>query len=127
MASRAAEQGVVLLVVKNLDLLVLAAALAVFLLADLPLLGYAAAAAAWLAQRAIGSALERRASAAEDPRAVVGLLAGGSMARAWLTALSVLAIGLVAGERAGLAAVLLVLALFTTYFTSRLIVRGVAA
>ena len=38
---------------KHVDLLVLAAALAVFLLGGLPLLGYAVGAAAWLAQRGI--------------------------------------------------------------------------
>ena len=38
---------------KYVDLLVLAAALAVFVLGGLPLLGYAVAAAAWLAQRGI--------------------------------------------------------------------------
>ena len=38
---------------KYVDLLVLAAALAVFVLAGLPMIGYAAAAAAWLAQRGI--------------------------------------------------------------------------
>lgn len=112
---------------RNLDLVVLALAPIVFALAGFPLVAWAAAAAAWLVQRFLGDALQKRADAAEDPRTVVGLVAGGSMARAWLTALSVLAIGLVASERAGLAAVLLILVLFTTYFTSRLIVRGVGA
>ena len=115
-----------MLVVRHLDLVVLALALVVFVLAGLPLVGWAAAAVAWVVQRLIGDALERRAQAAEDPRKVVGLLAGGSMGRAWLTALAVLAVGLVAGEEAGLAAVVLILVLFTTYFTSRLILRGAA-
>ena len=116
-----------MLVIRHLDLVVLALALVVFVFGGLPLVGWAAAAVAWVVQRLIGDALQRRAEAADDPRAVVGLLAGGSMGRAWLTALSVLAIGLVAGEDAGLAAALLILVLFTTYFTSRLILRGVAA
>ena len=105
----------------------LAGALAVFLLAELPLVGYAAAAAAWLAQRALAALLQRRADASEDPKLVVGLIAGGSIGRAWLMALTVLGTGLVAGERAGLAAALLVLVLFTTYFTARLIERGMRA
>lgn len=113
--------------VRNLDLAVLALALPVFVLASLSLVAYAATALVWLTQRWIGSTIERRADAAEDPKAVVALLAGGSMGRAWLTALGVLAIGLTAGEPAGLAAVLLILVLFTTYFTSRLILRGIAA
>ena len=47
---------------KYVDLLVLAAALAVFVLAGLPMIGYAAAAAAWLAQRGIQDLAARRAS-----------------------------------------------------------------
>ena len=47
------EPGVFMSPPKYVDLLVLAAALAVFLLGGLPLLGYAVAAAAWLAQRGI--------------------------------------------------------------------------
>ena len=51
--------------------MILAIALPVFLLADFPMAGYAVAAAAWLAQRAIQVAVQRRASASEDPRTVV--------------------------------------------------------
>lgn len=111
--------------VRNLDLVVLALALPVFLLAGLSLAGYAAMAVIWLAQRALGVVLQGRADASDDPRTVVGLLAGGSMARAWLTALAILATGLV-DERAGLAAVLLALVLFTTHFATRLLERGIA-
>jgi hypothetical protein len=122
-ASRTSSPGVRL--VRNLDLVVLALALPVFLLAGLSLAGYAAMAVIWLAQRALGVVLQGRADASDDPRTVVGLLAGGSMARAWLTALAILATGLV-DERAGLAAVLLALVLFTTHFATRLLERGIA-
>ena len=44
-----------LTLVRYLDLVALAAALPLFLLADLPMLGYAVAAAAWLAQRGINA------------------------------------------------------------------------
>jgi hypothetical protein len=111
--------------VRHLDLAVLALALPVFLLAGLSLAGYGAIAVIWLVQRLLGAALQRRADASDDPRTVVGLLAGGSMARAWLTALAILATGLV-DERAGLAAALLALVLFTTYFASRLVERGLS-
>jgi len=107
-----------------LDLVVLALALPVFLLAGLSLAGWGVMAVVWLAQRAIGAWLQRRADASDDPRTVVGLVAGGSMARAWLTAIAILAAGLLLGERAGLAAVLLALVLFTTYFMVSLIERG---
>lgn len=107
-----------------LDLVVLALALPVFLLAGLSLAGWGVMAVVWLAQRAFGAWLQRRADASDDPRTVVGLVAGGSMARAWLTAIAILTAGLVLGEDAGLAAVLLALVLFTTYFMVRLIGRG---
>jgi hypothetical protein len=110
-------------ILRNLDLAVLALALPVFLLADLSLAGYGAIGAVWLAQRGIGAVLQRRADASEDPKVVVGLIAGGAMGRAWVTALAILAVGLV-DERAGLAAVLMALILFTTYFTVRLVERG---
>ncbi len=109
---------------RNLDLVVLALALAVFVLAGLSLAGYAVITAAWLVQRGIGAVLQKRADASEDPKVVVGLIAGGSMARAWLTALSILAAGLVLGEAAGLAAVLLAIVLFTTHFVARLLERS---
>jgi hypothetical protein len=112
--------------VRHLDLVALAVALPVFLFAGLSLPGYGAMFVIWLAQRGVGAVLQRRADASDDPKTIVGLVAGGSIARAWMTALGVLAVGLV-DERAGLAAVLLALVLFTTYFVSRLIERGVAA
>ncbi len=49
---------------KHVDLLVLAAAAVVFVLADFPLLGYAAAAAVWLAQRGIQWLAQRRSNEA---------------------------------------------------------------
>lgn len=105
--------------------MLLALALPVFVLAGLSLAGYAVIAVAWLLQRGIGALLQKRADASDDPKVVVGLIAGGSMARAWLTALSILAAGLVLGERAGLAAVLLAMVLFTTNFAARLLERSV--
>ena len=48
---------------KYVDLLVLAAALAVFLLGGLPMLGYAVGAGAWLVQRGIQMLAARRADA----------------------------------------------------------------
>ncbi len=87
--------------------------------------GYAVIALVWLLQRGLGAVLQRRADASDDPKVVVGLIAGGSMARAWLTALSILAAGLVLGEAAGLAAVLLAMVLFTTHFAARLLERSV--
>jgi hypothetical protein len=108
--------------VRYLDLVLLALALPVFLVAGLPMLGYAAGAAAWLAQRAIQVWLNRRAAASTDPRTVVGLTAGSMIGRGWLVALTIFAAGL-SDEDAGLAAAVLVIVLFTAYFTVSMIMR----
>jgi len=104
-----------------LDLVVLALALPVFLAAGLPLIGWAAAGAAWLLQRGLQLALERRARESDDPRTVAGLITGSLIARAWIMALSVFAVGL-AEREAGLAAAVLTIVLFTVYFSSSLAV-----
>lgn len=100
---------------KHVDLLALAAALAVFVVGGFPLLGYAVAAAAWLAQRGIQVLARRRAAsdlAAGNRQRAMGTIAISTLGRVWLMTGAVLAVGLVERE-SGLAAALLVAALFT--------------
>ena len=111
-----------MIAIRYLDLVLLALALPVFVLGGLPMLGYAAGAAAWLVQRAIQIVLMRKAAAAEDPRTVVGITAGSMIGRGWLVALTIFAAGL-SDEDAGLAAAVLVIVLFTAYFTVSMIMR----
>jgi len=111
-----------MLLIRYLDLVLLAIALPVFVVAGLPMLGYAAGAAAWLVQRGIQIALYRKAAAADDPRTVVGIAAGSMIGRGWLVALTIFAVGLT-DEDAGLAAAVLVIVLFTAYFTVSMIMR----
>jgi hypothetical protein len=108
--------------VRYLDLVLLAVALPVFLAAGLPMLGYAAGAVAWLVQRALQVWRTRRAMAADDPRTVAGIAAGSMIGRGWLVALTIFAAGL-SDEDAGLAAAVLVIVLFTAYFTVSMIMR----
>ncbi len=109
---------------RHFDLVVLALALPLFVAADLPLLGYAAGAGAWLLQRGIQVLLERRASESHDPRIVAGLTAGGMIGRGWLVALLIFGVGLAADDDAvGLSAAVLFIAVFTAYFTMKLIFR----
>ncbi len=106
---------------KYVDLLLLAAALAVFLLADLPLLGYAAGAAAWLAQRGIQMVAGRRAGAelaSGNRQRAMGIVAATTLGRVWLMATAVLLVGL-AERQAGLAAAVLVAVLFTVSFVAQ--------
>jgi len=100
---------------KYVDLVVLAASLAVFLLGGLPMLGFAAGAAAWLLQRGIQLVAARRAKAelaAGERRRAMGIVGATTLGRVWLMAAAVLIAGLVERE-AGLAAAVLVAVLFT--------------
>ena len=106
---------------KHVDLLVLAAALAVFVLGGLPLLGYAVAAGAWLAQRGIQVLDTRRTTAelmAGNRQRAMGIVAATSLGRVWLMVTAVLLGGIVERE-AGLAAAVLLLALFTISFAAQ--------
>ena len=109
-------------VVRHLDLVALALALPVFVLAGWPMLGYAAGAVAWLVQRAIQSFTNAKAIAATDPRGVAGWVTGSMIGRGWLVALTIFAAGMVEND-AGLAAAVLVIAVFTVYFTVNMILR----
>jgi uncharacterized membrane protein YkgB len=106
---------------KYVDLLVLIAALAVFLLGGLPMLGFAVGAAAWLAQRGIQLVATRRANAelaAGNRQRAMATVATTSLGRVWLMATAVLLVGL-AEREAGLAAALLVVVLFTVSFAAQ--------
>ena len=105
-----------------LDLVVMALALPIFIAADLPMLGWAGASAAWLLQRAIQAGINRRARASSDPRTVAGLLTGSMIARGWLVAGTIFVVGLTERE-AGLSAAILAITLFTFYFTSQMLTR----
>jgi hypothetical protein len=101
------------------DLVLLAVALPVFVLADLPLLGYFVAAAVWLLQRAVqawAAARVVRDLAAGERRSAIGVTATATLGRVWLVTAAVLAVGLIAGREEGLAAAVLSAALFTVYF-----------
>jgi hypothetical protein len=106
-----------------LDLFALVVALPVFLIAGLPLAGLAIGGAAWLAQRGIQLALVGRVERSDDPRTIVALTAASMIARGWLVALAILLGGLAGGDDVGLSSAVLVIALFTIYFTSRLLIH----
>jgi hypothetical protein len=111
-----------MIAIKYLDIVLLIVALPIFVLGGLPMLGYLAGAAAWLVQRALQIFLTRKAAEADDPRTTVGIAAGSMIGRAWLVALTIFAAGL-KDEDAGLAAAVLVIVLFTAYFTVSMIMR----
>lgn len=85
------------------------------------MLGFAAGAAAWLAQRGIQMLATRRAKAemaAGERRRAMGIVAATTLGRVWLMATAVLVAGLVERE-AGLASAVLVAVLFTVSFAAQ--------
>jgi hypothetical protein len=106
---------------KYVDLLLLALALVVFAIGGLPLLGYAVAAAAWLAQRGIQVLAGRRVKqelAQGNRQRAMGIVAATTLGRVWLMTTAALLAGL-AEREAGLAACVLLVVLFTVSFAAQ--------
>jgi len=102
--------------IRYADLALLVLALPVFLVAGLPMLGYAVVAAAWLIQRVVLYAADARVAAslaAGERRNAVGVKAASTLGRAWFVAACVLLVGLLGEREDGLAAAVLAAVLFT--------------
>ncbi len=114
-----------MVVLRFADLVLLAIALPVFLIAGWPMLGYAVAAIVWLLTRGAQVYAERRAQEAlrsGNRRGALGMVAFARMGRVWTIALAVLLVG-IADRKAGLAAALLAVALFTVYLATQGLAR----
>src|SRR4051794_38311327 len=109
-------------VLKNVDVIVLAVALVLFLIAGFPIAGWAAGAGAWAIQRGINELAVRKATSAEDVRTRVGLLAGSMILRGWVVAGIIIAVG-IGNHDAGLAAAVLFLMVFTLQLTMTMAMR----
>jgi hypothetical protein len=109
-------------VLRNLDLIVLALALPLFVAAGLPLIGWGATTLAWLITRGIEAYADRRAVASGDRRVAMGARAATLMARLYTVGLMVLVAGVIERE-AGLAAGVLAVVVFTVYFATLFIVK----
>jgi len=94
------------------------------LAANLPLLGYAIGAAAWLLTRSGAALLHAQALRTNDPKAKAGLHVAGMMGRVWIVALGVLLARYAGGKDDGVMAAALVLAAFTVYFVMSIVTRG---
>ncbi len=105
---------------KHVDLLVLAAAAVVFVVGGFPMLGYAAAAVAWLAQRGVQWLAQRRSTEAlkaGNRQRAMGIIGATTLGRVWLMATVVLVVG-IAQRTAGLSSAVLLAALFTISMAS---------
>lgn len=106
------------LLLRYADLVVLALALPIFILADLPLVGYAVAAGAWIVQHLLLAFADRASSAAlraGDRRRALGIVGASTLGRLWLVTASILLVGLLAEREDGLAAAVLTLVLVTVH------------
>lgn len=114
---------------RYVDLLVLAAALPVFIAADLSMTAYLVVALVWigfhgvelLTLRAV-----RRAAERGDRRAAMGWVGATTLARVWIVALAVLLVGVLSSKEAGLAAAVFAAILFTVHLGGRLLGRLIA-
>jgi hypothetical protein len=113
-----------MLVLRNLDLVLLALAFVLFVAAGLPVLGWVTAAVIWALWRGIGEWAERRARLATHPKQTAGIAAGSMVGRGWLLGLILLGSGLAAGEDVGLSAAVLVFVIFTVHFSLKIILRS---
>ena len=116
--SEAASGGRPSFLLRYADLVLLALALPVFVLADLPLLGYAVAAAAWIAQHFVLRIAQRGAGGAiarGDRRRALGLIGAATVGRLWVVTLPILLVGLLAEREAGLAGAVLAAVLVTVH------------
>ncbi len=104
------------------DLILLAAALPIFLIAGWPLLGYVGGAVAWCAQRAIQAWTNNKARSSDHPARVAGIVTGSMIGRGWLVALTIFGVGMISND-AGLAAAVLFIITFTFYFSVSIATR----
>src|SRR4051812_33005911 len=104
-------------ILRNIDLIVLAIAVPVWIAADLPVLGYAAAAIGWLSARFFQSWVERRALAKGNRRAVLGARAASLIGRLYMVTIAVFIAGVI-DHKAGATAGILAAVVFTSYFVS---------
>lgn len=112
-----------MVVARNFDLVLLAIALPVFIVADIPVGGWLAAAGIWAMWRGVGVWSENKAMKAESTKDIVGITAGSMIGRGWIMGISLLVVGLLAGDDVGLSAAILSVILFTVSITARLIFR----
>lgn len=111
-------------VLRNMDIAVLAIALPLFIVADINILGWVTGTALYVGQRAIRALVTRRAEKADDPRTTVGLLAGSMIARGWIVAGIIFAVGMTTESEVGLSSAVLFLAAFTMSLTMALATGG---
>ena len=107
--------------VAGLDLIVLAIALPVFVVAGLPISGYLVAVGLWAVVRVSEVISERKARQkllSGDRKTAMGTVAATSLGRAWFMALGILVAGLISRDAGFYGAIVLVV-VFTVHLGSK--------
>jgi hypothetical protein len=112
--------GTALMLARNLDLVLLPAALAISLPLGAPVLGALVGAGGWLLQRALAVVDRRLIAKAAEPGSRLGLNFIDAFGRIWLLAGAIVAAGVIGGHSDGLAAALLIFAAYSVAFAVRL-------
>jgi hypothetical protein len=110
--------------VRYLDVILVALTLPVLVLIGLPALGALAGGGAWIVSRLLAVFFEDKARQRGDLRQAVGINLAAMIVRAWIVALTVLTVGLVASREDGAMAAALGLCAFTVYFAMTAVGRS---
>lgn len=109
-----------LLILRQLDVVLVAIATPVALALGAPVLGYAIGAGAWMAQRIIAQADKRWLSRAAEPRTQLAASLAEAFARIWLLAGAIVIAGVAGGRADGLTAAVTIFGAYSIAFVVRL-------
>ena len=110
-----------MLILRYLDVVLLAVATPIALAFGAPALGFAIGAGAWVAQRILAEADRRWIRNTKTPRAQLGLNLFEAFGRIWLLAGAIVLAGVVGGRADGLTAALVIFAAYSVAFAIRVI------
>lgn len=118
-AERAGLEPAALL--RNLDLVLLAIAIAPALALGVPALGFAVGAGGWVLQRVVQRADRGWVTRAREPRTLLGLNIAESFARIWLLAGAIIVAAVAGGKHDGLAAAVTIFCAYSVALVIRVL------
>ena len=110
-----------MVILRYLDVVLVAVAAAPALALGTPVLGYAVGAGAWVVQRIIAQADRRWVGKAAEPRTQLGLSLFEAFGRIWLLAGAIVAAGVAGGRADGLTAALTIFGAYSVAFAIRVL------
>jgi hypothetical protein len=110
-----------MLILRYLDVVLLAIATPIALALGAPALGFAIGAGAWVAQRILAEADRRWIRNTKTPRTQLGLNLFEAFGRIWLLAGAIVLSGIIGGRADGLTAALVIFAAYSVAFAIRVL------